>query len=253
MAELNITGLSVRAGAAKLVTGANLRLRPGELVGLLGPNGAGKTSLVRAAVGVIRPNEGQATLDGVPTWQIDAAARARKLAYLPQARPLAWPSTVRDIVALGRFSHGASPGCLGEVDQDAVDRALQACDLADLADRRSDTLSGGELARMHCARAFAAEAPLLVADEPTAALDPGQQFRVLDLIAHHVAAGSGALVVIHDVTLAARYCSRLVWMKEGRITADGHPRDTLSEERLAAVYGIRAHVHGVQVDFIGPA
>ncbi|MEM8617125.1 MAG: ABC transporter ATP-binding protein, partial [Pseudomonadota bacterium] len=132
------------------------------------------------------------------------------------------------------------------------DRAIAACDLISLTHRRADTLSGGELARMHCARAFAAEAPLLVADEPTAALDPRHQFRILDLIAEYVEQGGGALVVLHDIQMAARYASRLIWMKDGRILADGPPKETLTVERLQTVYDIRAKIDGLKIDMAGP-
>ena len=111
-----------------------------------------------------------------------------------------------------------------------------------LVDRSADTLSGGELARVHCARALATEAPLLIADEPTAALDPRHHFRILDLIKSFVDGGGGALLVLHDIELAARYATRLIWMKGGQIIADGPPEETLSAERLADVYQIKAEI-----------
>jgi len=252
MTDLIATDLTLKAKAAMLVERASFRLSPGELIVLLGPNGAGKTSLIRASLGLERPSSGTATLGGADTDRLSPIARARSVAYLPQIRPLAWPNRVRDVVALGRFSHGAATGRLKGRDAEAVERALRACDLTQLARRSADTLSGGELARMHCARAFAAEAPLLIADEPTAALDPRHQFRILDLISDFVAQGGGALVVLHDVQLAARYASRLIWMQDGRIVADGPPAETLTAERLENVYGIRACVEGLRVDMTGP-
>lgn len=251
MSALGISDLTVRAGASTLVEEANLALSPGELVALLGPNGAGKTSLVRAGLGLQRRTEGMARLGGEDTETLSPIERARRIAYLPQIRPLAWPSRVRDVVALGRFSHGAALGRLKPVDEAAVERAIASCDLIHLAGRPTDTLSGGELARVHCARAFAAEAPLLIADEPTAALDPRHQYRIMDLIAAYVGEGGGALVVLHDVALAARYASRLVWMKAGRILADGPPEETLSEARLAEIYGVRARIDGARVEIEG--
>lgn len=251
MTELLATDITLRVKDAPLVENASFRLQPGELVALLGPNGAGKTSLIRASLGLQRPTSGQATLDGNDTARMSPIDRARHLAYLPQTRPLAWPSRVRDVVALGRFSHGAAPGRLGPADSAAVDRAIAACDLTHLASRTADTLSGGELARMHCARAFATEAPLLIADEPTSALDPRHQFRIMDLIARFVESGGGALVVLHDVQLAARYASRLIWMKDGRILADGTPGETLSSDRLADIYGVRGQVDGTRITIDG--
>lgn len=253
MTDLIARDLTLKAKDATLVDAASFRLAPGELVALLGPNGAGKTSLIRASLGLEPATSGLVTLGGEDTARLDPIARARSVAYLPQIRPLAWPNTVRDVVALGRFSHGAVLGRLKGADADAVERAIAACDLAELAHRGADTLSGGELARMHCARAFAAEAPLLIADEPTAALDPRHQFRILDLIAAYVEQGGGALVVLHDIQMAARYASRIIWMKDGRIVADGLPEETLTPERLEAVYGIRASVEGLRIEMAGPA
>ncbi|MCG8443446.1 MAG: ABC transporter ATP-binding protein [Caulobacterales bacterium] len=251
MTSLAIRDLTVRAGASALVDGASLAVEPGELVGLLGPNGAGKSTLLRAALGLVAPTSGAAAVDGEATAAMSPTARARRMAYLPQMRPLAWPNSVRDVVALGRYAHGAALGRLSGADRAAVEEAITACDLAHLAERATDTLSGGELARVHCARAFAAEAPLLIADEPVASLDPRHQFRVMDLIGRFVAAGGGALVVLHDMALAARYATRLVWMKDGRVLADGPPADTLTAERLAEVFAVRATVSGRSVEFEG--
>ena len=249
---LQVVDLTVSAGAVKLVEAASFRLAAGELVALLGPNGAGKTSLLRGLIGLAAPESGLAQIDGQDTADMQPRERARQLAYLPQNRPLAWPNPVRDVVALGRFSHGAALGRLRGEDLRAVDRALAACDLDKLARRSTSTLSGGELARVHCARAFAAEAPLLIADEPVADLDPYHQFRVMDLIRDFVDSGGGALVVLHDVVLARRYADRFLWMKDGRIVADGSPAETLSAERLAQIYGVRGRVDDERVDLLGP-
>lgn len=242
MTELCAKNVTVRIGRATLVEAASFSLRSGELVALLGPNGAGKTTLLRATLGLGRLSVGSATLDGTATARLLSVERARRVGYLPQVRPLAWPNIVRDVVALGRFAHGVALGRLRAEDAEAVARAMAACDLTDLAHRRTDTLSGGELARVHCARAFAAEAPLLVADEPTAALDLRHQFQVMDLLRHFVDGGGGVLVVLHDVGLAVRFADRLIWMKGGAILADGPPKETLTADRIRTVYGMRARV-----------
>ncbi|MEM7329174.1 MAG: ABC transporter ATP-binding protein [Pseudomonadota bacterium] len=252
MTELVAEHLTVTAKDTVLVADASLRLARGELVILLGPNGAGKTSLLRACLGLTRPSSGHATLAGEDTVRLNPMQRARSMAYLPQIRQLAWPNIVRDVVALGRFSHGAALGRLRGEDAAIVDRAIQDCDLAHLANRQADTLSGGELVRMHCARVFATQAPLLIADEPIAALDPRHQFRILDLISGFVKNGGGALVVLHDIGLAARYASRLIWMQNGRIVADGPPAETLTQERIETVYDVSAKVDGLRVELDGP-
>ena len=253
MPELAVRGITVTAGGSEILRDVSFTLAPGAFVALLGPNGAGKTTLLRAALGLLKPDSGSARLDGRSTARLPAAERARLVAYLPQERPLAWPNSVRDIVALGRFSHGVAPGRLTGRDATAVDRALDRAGLGRLAERPTDTLSGGETARMHCARALAAEAPLLLADEPVAALDPLHQFRVMELIRDYVAGGGGALAVLHDVALAARFADRLIWMKDGAIIADGSPAETLDPARMESVYGVRAQIEGRRVEIEGPA
>jgi len=249
--ELLAKNISVTMDETTLLRGVDLSLRQGELVALLGPNGAGKTTLLRTVLGLLRPVTGEMKLDGVEIQTLSPIERARRIAYLPQTRPLAWPNIVRDVVALGRYSHGARLGRLGQKDALAVDNAIAACDIAHLSKRRMDTLSGGELARVHCARAFAAQAPLLIADEPVAALDPRHQYRVMNLIRDYVhgnhAPQRGAMVVLHDISLAARNADRLIWMKDGQVVANGTPQDTLTTERLAEVYGVKARVNGTDV------
>ncbi len=251
MSELQVNKVSFKTGQSSVVKEVSFSLVPGELIALLGANGAGKTTLLRCCIGLQKATTGTALINAHPAHRLAADTRAKAIAYLPQVRTLAWPGLVRDVVALGRFSYGAIPGKLGDTHAAAVERAIEACDLNHLAHRRADTLSGGELARVHCARAFAAEAPLLIADEPTAALDPRQQFRVMDLIERYVAEGGGALVVLHDLQMAVNKATRLLWMHDGRIVADGTPIDTLTSERLAQVYGVNARVDGLTVTLDG--
>ena len=251
MTELRVENLTISVRQTPLVEAASFTLKAGELVVLLGPNGAGKTSLIRGALGLLPITSGTVQIDQTALAELSPAARARQIAYLPQIRPLTWPNRVRDVVALGRFSHGVAPGKLSGKDAEAVDKALTSCDLVAFSDRAMDTLSGGELARVHCARAFATEAPLLIADEPTAALDPRHQFRILDLIKSYVDQGAGALLVLHDIELAARYADRLIWMKDRRIVAEGSVQDTLTSERLAEVYGVAAKVDGSHIRMEG--
>lgn len=249
--ELSVENISVSLDEARLVKSASFSLRRGEFVALLGPNGAGKTMLLRAALGLEKRAGGAARIGDDDTAELASVQRARLLSYLPQLRPLAWPNRVYDIVSLGRYAYGASPGRLMKEDEKAVEDAIAACDIAHLAMRKADTLSGGELSRVHCARAFAASTPLIVADEPAAALDPRHQFRVMDLFRGFVDQGGGALVVLHDIALAARYADRLLWMSCGEIVAEGAPDETITPERLAAVYGVKARVDGMKVDIEG--
>ena len=248
--ELAVERLRVTLDGRVVVRDASLRLARGELVALLGANGAGKTTLLRGVLGLAPRAGGAVRAGGGDPVRIAPSDRARRIAYLPQIRPLAWPVRVRDVVALGRFAHGAAPGRLAGPDAEAVARALAACGLEQFAERSCATLSGGELARVHVARTLAAEAPLLLADEPTAALDPLHRYQVLRLLRAAADAGRGVLVVMHDAAAAARAADRLVWMADGRIVADGPPAATLTPARLAAVYGVRAEVRRVEGDWL---
>lgn len=239
---LQVSEASLAVKGAVLLDRASLSLAPGELVVLLGPNGAGKTSLLRVALGLTAPDNGSALLRGERAASLSSRDRARAVTYLPQMRDLAWPMRVRDVVALGRFAYGAAPGRLGKVDAEAVAQALAACDLDRLADRATDTLSGGELARVHIARALASQAPLMLADEPVASLDPRHQHSVMRLIRGFVDRGGGALVVLHDLDLAALHADRLVWMADGRTVASGSVADTMTPHWIAAIYGVQAAV-----------
>jgi iron complex transport system ATP-binding protein len=237
MAEIVLDNLSVALSGRPILQGINLRVGAGACVALLGANGAGKSTLLRAAIGLSPPRTGSVRLNGADPFLMEASARARAAAYLPQIRGLAWPLLVRDVVALGRFAHGGNLGALHGPDAAAVERALAACDLQDLADRNADTLSGGERALMHIARALAAEAPVLFADEPVAALDPLHAWRVMELIRDFAQKGGAAVTVLHDPALAGRFCNRIVGLKDGRIQADGAPRDVLTPDFLAQIYG----------------
>lgn len=254
MADLVLDSLSASLGGRRVLDRVSLTLRPGELVALIGPNGAGKTTLLRAALGLQPITAGRVLLAGRDPGKLPAAERARLAAYLPQARALAWPLAVRDLVALGRFAHGARLGRLGPADAAAVARALAAAGLEALAERSSAELSGGELARAHVARALAAETPLIFADEPTAALDPLHAFQVLAALKRFAAAGGGALATLHDLSLAARFADRLALLAEGRLLAEGPPAAVLTRENLARAFGVAGELReGFGVCVSGPA
>ncbi len=257
MTLLEASGLSKMADGKALVADANFSLETGELVALIGPNGSGKTTLLRMALGLLPPDRGSASIDGEAVSVLSAVERARKVAYLPQSRPLVWPQPVGDIVGLGRFAYGAALGQLSLDDEQAVRRAIAACQLEGFEERAADTLSGGELSRVHLARALAAETPFVIADEPVAALDPRHQHQTMQLFASMIDQGRGVLTVIHDLDLALRYATRLLWMHEGRIVADGTPQETMTEDRLREVFGIDAQIirdaASLRLNISGPA
>ncbi len=234
MSLLDLHDLTVRRGTCPVVDDVRLSIAAGECVGLIGPNGAGKTTLMRGALG-LEPHAGRSNLAAM-----SAADRARAVAFLPQARQIAWPVDVETLVALGRLPWLPRGARLGEADRAAVDRALHWLDLDGFRHRIATQLSGGEQGRALIARALAQEAPLLIADEPVAGLDPAHQISTMQVFADLAASGHAVLVSLHDLGLAARHCTRLVMMHMGRIVADGPPRAVLTPENLAQVFRINA-------------
>ena len=231
---LTLDALTVRRGQCPVVDGVSLTVAAGEFVGLLGPNGAGKTSLMRGALGLL-PHEGHSSLAALPP-----NGRAKAAAWLPQARTVAWPVSVETLVALGRTPH--LDGRPGPADRAAVDRALARMGLEAYRNRDATALSGGEQARVLIARALAQETPLLMADEPIAGLDPAAQIRTMEVFARLAREGHGVMAALHDLGLAARFCTRLVMLAGGRKVADGAPEEVLTEANLRTVFGLYAHV-----------
>lgn len=237
--KLTAEQITVHAQQRRILDDASVTLEPGELVGLIGPNGAGKSTLLRTIVGSRPHTTGEVRLDGAPIGTLTARQRARAIAYLPQDRHVEWPLSSRAVVMLGRYPHasGFSPG---PACSEVVDRAMAAVDATDLADRSATVLSGGERTRVLLARALAVEAPLLLADEPIAGLDPFHQLDVMEILRTTARRGAGVLAVLHDLALAMRFMDRVVLMHEGAVVANGTPRDVLSDENLERVYRITA-------------
>ena len=236
---LTATGVTVRLGNAAIVQNASLSLRGGEFVAMVGPNGAGKTTLMRALAGLI-PAEGSIALNGKPLDELKPRERARAVAYLPQGHVFHWPMSVEQVVMLGRAPHADAFSGTTARDRVAVREALATTETDAFADRSVTTLSGGEKARVALARALATQAPVLLADEPTAALDPRHQLTVMELLRAAASGENAVLAIMHDLTLAARFADRVLVMDRGRIVADAPPDEALAPERLAAVFGIEA-------------
>lgn len=233
---LQASGLQVRADARMLLDGVNLQLQPGQLLGVLGPNGAGKTTLLRALLGVLHPGQGTVTLEGKPLQRWSARERARRMAYLAQGQQVHWPLPVRDVVALGRLPHGDDHTAAG---RQAVEQAMELADCHTLAARNVQTLSGGERARVLLARALATQTPVLLADEPLAALDPAHQLQIMGLLQQLAFKGMAVAVVLHDLTLASRFCTEVSVLQQGRMVAQGAPHAVLNDDLLQQVFKLQ--------------
>ncbi|MFD7610147.1 heme ABC transporter ATP-binding protein [Streptomyces sp. NPDC059828] len=232
---LEIRALRVRLGGSlDALRGVDLTARAGEVLALVGPNGAGKSTLLAACAADLAPASGEVRICGRPATDWPAPALALRRAVLPQSAALSFPFTAAEVVRMGRAPWSGTP--FEEDDDAAVAEAMERTETSGFAGRPFSALSGGERARVALARVLAQRAPLLLLDEPTAALDLRHQELVLRLCRERAAAGDTVVVVLHDLGLAAAYADRVAVLDGGRVAAEGPPERVLSEELIGAVY-----------------
>lgn len=235
-----VTDAGFRVGEATLLSDVSLEVSHGELLALVGPNGAGKSTLLSLLSGERRPTEGRIEFEGAPLADWSTKELARRRSMLGQDNQVAFPFTVHDVVAMGRAPWR---GRAEEEDDDAaVAEALERADVTHLADRTFPSLSGGERARVSLARVLAQRTSVVLLDEPTAALDLRHQEDVMRLARDLAAAGKAVIVVVHDLSLAAAYATRMAVLDKGSLAAVGTPAEVLRRELLERVYGLEVRV-----------
>ncbi len=239
---LELRGVRVALGGRPVLCGVDLAVAPGEVVGLVGPNGSGKTTLLRVASRLLAPDAGEVRLDGQPLAELDRRELSRKLALVPQDTGVPFPFRAGELVVMGRVPHQPLLGLDRADDVARSHEALSRVGIEALADRSVFELSGGERQLVAFARALVQDPELLLLDEPTAFLDLRHRVDVLRVVRDLAASGRAALVVSHDLGLAARTCDRLAVLKQGVVVAEGPPSAVVTAEVLADAYGIEAEI-----------
>jgi len=238
MTALRAQGLSVTLGGRRVLQDVTLEAQPGEVLALLGPNGAGKSTLLKVLAGLL-PYEGRVEIADTDLASLAPRTRAKRISYVPQRSLLRSALSVEEVVALGRYVHGGRFGGTSSNDQDAIDRALETTHAEALRDRIFTQLSVGEQQRVLLARALASDAPILLLDEPTAALDVGEGLAVLRLIRQLTARKHTLIVVLHDLADARSTTDRALLLKEGVVVEQGKTADVVSAGPVRAVYGVK--------------
>ena len=236
--SLEARDLAVRyRGSGLVLDSVSCSVTGGRFLAVVGPNGSGKTTLVRALSGLVRLERGEVRLDGEPLLGWARPALARVLAVVPQGEDVAFPLRVEETVMLGRYARLGPFGAPGAADRAAVADALARCDVAALASRSIDSLSGGEWQRVRLSRALAQEPRVLVLDEPTTSLDVRHEMELFELVRGLVDGGLAGLIITHHINLAARFADRMILLHLGRVAAEGTPSEVLRRKTLREVFG----------------
>jgi iron complex transport system ATP-binding protein len=242
MTRLATEDLRAGYGGRGVLDGLDVRIPDGELTVIVGPNACGKSTLLRALARLLPATGGRVLLDGGDITRLSTKEVARRMGLLPQS-PLAPEGiTVADLVGRGRYPHQSVLSSWSAADERAVAEAMAATNVTELAERNVDELSGGQRQRAWIAMALAQETPILLLDEPTTFLDIGHQIEVLELVTRLHREGRTVVVVLHDINQAARYASHLIAMKDGRIVAEGAPRDIVTAPLLTDLFALEARV-----------
>ncbi len=247
---LDIRDIDVYYGNRKILYGISFTVNEGEFVGIIGPNGTGKTTLIKTITGVLKPRAGAIFLDGTNIERLDRKEIARIMAVVPQSTPVTPMFTVQDVVLMGRYPHLKNRFNTFESESDLkiADEIMRLTDVYNLADRSMDNLSGGERQEVIIARALAQQPKILLLDEPTSNLDIKHQIKILELVKGLTVNNEiTALMAIHDLNLAARFCDRLILLHNHRIQSIGEPEIVLTKENIKEAYEVDVEVNYISL------
>ncbi|MCZ6471535.1 MAG: ABC transporter ATP-binding protein [Gammaproteobacteria bacterium] len=242
MSLMTATGLQYKIGNLSILKGIDFEIKAGELIGLIGPNGAGKSTLLRLLTRVEPASSGQILFDGKAIETLSAEQRAKRIGYLVQGGKAHWPVSVEKVVGLGRMAYQKWWQVASSEDNAKILAAMEVTQTLAYRNRIVTTLSGGEHTLVMLARIIASEPQLIFADEPIAALDPYHQLHVMEILRNHASEQRAAVVVLHDLSLAARFCDRLYMLNHGGLYSTGSPTEVMTTENIASVYGVRSRI-----------
>jgi iron complex transport system ATP-binding protein len=237
-----IRGLHAYHGDAHVLHDIDLTIAERRFTALIGPNGSGKSTLLGTMSGLIRAQQGELLLAGMPVSSYSKRDLARRISFLPQQVQIPAAMNLRELLVQGRFPWRNWLGGWTVSDEEAVTRAARLCDVEALLDRPLESLSGGQLQRAWIAMTLAQDAPIILLDEPTTFLDVANQLSLLDLLAGLRDAGRTVIAILHDLNQAARYADILVMMRDGRIVAEGETAQIFNNENIEQVFGVRSRM-----------
>ena len=241
--SISFTGedLHISYGGPKIIEGLNVTIPNGEVTAIIGPNGCGKSTLLRALARILTPDKGIVFLDGIDIGNIPTREVARKLGILTQNQRAPEAVSVSDLVRRGRYPHQRIFDQWSKEDEKAVDHALEITGLSEYKEKHVDELSGGQKQRVWIAMILAQDTNLMLLDEPTTHLDMPHQIEILEMLVKlSVDEDRTVVLVLHDINMAARYCSNLIALKEGKILATGRPSKVVTTEMVESIFGLKA-------------
>ncbi|MBD8190479.1 Fe(3+) dicitrate ABC transporter ATP-binding protein FecE [Pseudomonas fluorescens] len=242
MSILQASQLDIGYGGTRIVQGLSFAPPAGKVTALIGPNGCGKSTLLKAFARILKPTQGELTLDGQAYSALSARQLARQIAFLPQVLPVPEGVSVRQLVAYGRSPHNSLWGRLSGSDQTQVTQAMQRLELDNLADRALADLSGGQRQRAWLAMVLAQNAPVVLLDEPTTYLDISHQVELMDLMCELAAEGKTVITVLHDINQACRYAEHVAVMHGGRLVAAGTPAAVINAQLMREVFEVQVQI-----------
>ncbi|MCB9799889.1 MAG: ABC transporter ATP-binding protein [Candidatus Omnitrophica bacterium] len=242
MKILSACDLQLSLNGHSILKGVDVEVNSSEIVGLIGPNGSGKTTLVKCLTHILKPEKGKVFFKGTELDRVKKSEFVRTTAYIPQGQTIHWPMTVERVVALGRIPHRMPWQNLTAEEDKIIHQTMEDTDIDHIAQVPVDRLAGGEKTLVLLARALAGRPEILVADEPVQGLDPNHQIQIMNLLTEFKNKGRSVLTVLHDLSLAARYCDRLYFLCDGKILTSGTPKEVLSADFLRRGYGIEARI-----------